>query len=702
MTLFSRFKNRSRMKLATVLIAAGIVLAGCGSANDASPTTTSTTTPLAASSSTAGSTCTTNGGSVRQSLNGDFTGCFRVPELHSSSVVVALQTYLFSGTAPANASTTTVSPPATLGHMSLSPGSKNVTPGEELTLTGRFLSHPPSAQQRQSYVTVCWDGCQTGLQEQGAPIHWSSSTTFHVSLTVPETAWLSTRGGAVSAHPLESGSYEVGIQCIEATSGCALGPADAQATIQLKAPTPARCLTGQSCETMTLSTSKAAPGNVIYFKGWAPLQTIIGQPTGYQLSLSKGSARQNYPSLSFTHNLNAGTYNVVLGPRVLQVSPSQTWAALGRVPYLSSTYAGPSAIQPAGNSNRIAWCPLSGIDITSGPVVTPVPTSNVAAALRGTNLSLTSPTSTNPPCSAVLLDPRFPSSVYATFDTDVSHSAPPIYFAGLYTTNKGITWRNVPTPPRSSLDDFGGFITNGNQVEALFASGSANNSSFPPGTSDGLVSTEVTSNGGATWSASTLGCPSTGPCTTFGPDQWGHCAMNASPQSLLQGHSGAIARSGMKWVTTFWTPTVNSCFSPQLAVNSLHDLMLLDPSSQYPLMRSTNSGQTWTSIQLPQFTAADFGPGSIQLGNSLLLAPNGSLFTVATAASGGRQGLFRLEPGATKWCPVPKVLDVNDSSETIGSLRTSQTDLIWIQTNYPNGGNSTSSIHVVPLSSLRC
>ncbi len=701
MTLFNRFKNRSRMKLATVLLAAGIVLAGCGSANDASPPTTSTTTPLAASSGTVGSTCTTNGGSVQQSLNGDFSGCFRVPELHNSSVVVALQAYLFSGTAPANASTTTVSPPATLGHIALSPGSKIVTPGESVTLTGRFLSRPPSAQQRQSYVTVCWDGCQTGLQEQGAPIHWSSSTMFQVSLTVPETAWLSTRGGAVSAHPLESGSYEVGVQCIEATSGCALGPADAQATIQLKTPTAAKCLTRQSCETMTLSTSNAAPGNVILFKGWAPLPTIIGQSTGYQLSLSRGSARKKYPALSFTHTLNARTYSVVLSPRVLQVSPSPTWADLGRVPYLSSTYAGPSAVQPSSTSNRIAWCPLSGIDITTGPALTPVPTGAVAAALRGTNLSLALPSSRNPPCSAVLVDPRYPASVYATFGTDANHSAPPIYFAGLYTTDNGISWRNVPTPPGSSLEDFGGFITNGNQVEALFASGSVN-SSFPPGTNDGLVPIEVTANGGATWSAGTLGCPSIGPCTTFGPDQWGHCAMNASPQSVLQGHSATIAPSGMKWVTTFWTPTVNSCFSPQLTVNSLDDLMLLDPSSQYPLMRSTNSGQTWTSIQLPQISAANYGPGPIQLGNSLLLAPNGSLFTVATAASGGRQRLFRLDPGAAKWCQVPKFLNVNDSPGAVGPLRTSETNLIWIQTKILTGGESTSNLHVVPLSSLRC
>jgi hypothetical protein len=253
-----------------------------------------------------------------------------------------------------------------------------------------------------------------------------------------------------------------------------------------------------------------------------------------------------------------------------------------------------------------------------------------------------------------------------------------------------------------SVDDFGGFIKSGFDVEALFFDVNDNNSQFPPGTSHGLVSAEVTSNGGASWAATTLGCAIIGPCTTFGPYQAGHCAMNPSPQSLLQGPAGAIATSGVTWTTTFWSATVDSCWSPQLVVTSLHDLMLLDPLSQYPLMQSTNSGQTWTSIALPQITATNFGPGSIQLGNSLLIATDGSLFSVVSAASGQRQGLFRLNPGATEWCQVPKVIGGNPSTNIVGSMRTSGADLMWTQTTYPNRENPTLSLHVVPLSSLRC
>jgi hypothetical protein len=519
---------------------------------------------------------------------------------------------------------------------------------------------------------------------------------------VPKTAWLAIHGGAVTAHPLQSGSYQVGVQCVEMTSGCALGPADAQTTIQLNAPPPRRCLTGRPCETMALSTSKAAVGNKVIVKGWAPLQTIIGQPFGYSLSVTARSARQQYPALSFAQGPKGGGFNVVLTPRVLRVSPSKTWASLGQVPYLSSTFAGPSAVQPASISNLIAWCPASGLDITGGPTLIRVPTGAVAAALRDTNLSLFSSTLSDPPCSSVMFDPRFGNSIYASFDTAINHSAPPLYFTGLYTTDAGTTWRTIPTPAGMSLEDFAGFTTNAGRVEALFANVNNYGSQLPPGTNHGLVAAEVTSNGGASRSATTLGCPSTGPCTTFGPDQWGNCAMNGSSQPLLQGPPGESATSGVKWTSTSWPSGVNSCYSPQLVVTSSHGLLLLDPSSQYTLLRSTDSGQSWTYIALPSVTSANYGPDSIPLGNSLLFAPDGSLFSVITAPSGLRQELFRLKPGATKWCHLPKVLGVSASSGTVESLRTSGTDLVWNQTVYPNSGKPTSSLHVVPLSSLRC
>lgn len=177
--------------------------------------------------------------------------------------------------------------------------------------------------------------------------------------------------------------------------------------------------------------------------------------------------------------------------------------------------------------------------------------------------------------------------------------------------------------------------------------------------------------------------------------------MNGSFQPLLQGPPGVSATSGVKW-TTSWPSSVNSCYSPQLVVTSPHDLLLLDASSQYSLMRSTNSGQSWTYISIPSIAAANYGPDSIPLGNSLLFTPDGSLFSMITSSSGLRQELFRLAPGATTWCQVPRIFGVSASSGTVGSLRARGIDLIWNQTIYPSTGTPPSSMHVVPLSSLHC
>ena len=701
MPLFRKLGTRSIVMKGAVLLVAALLLTSCGTAGHVSSSTQPNRAPIATAYLPASSVCGANGDYVEQSLTGDFTGCFRVPSLHRSTLIVALQSYLLGRIMASSGPTTSVSTPAPIGHVSLSLSSKIATPGEIVAITGRLLSHPLPGQLRQTAVTICWDGCQTGLQEQGAPIHWSSATTFHSSLLVPKTAWLVTRDGAVTAHPLQSGSYQVGVQCIELTSGCALGPADAHTTIQLNAPRPKKCLTGQPCETMTLSPSRAAVGDEVIVKGWAPLQTIIGQPFGYSLSVTTGPTRRQYPALSFTQNSKGGGFDVVLTPRVLRVSPSQTWAQLGHVPYLSSSFAGPSAIDPASGSNLIAWCQPSGLKITGGPTPIHVPTVAVAQALRGTGLSPFPSTSSNQPCSSVSLDPLYPRSVFASFETAVNNSAPPLYFAALYTTDAGVSWRTIPTPAGMAPADFAGFSTSGDRVEALFANANNDQRHFPPGTNHGLVATEVTSNGGASWSATTLGCPSTGPCTTFGPDQWGNCAMNGSFQPLLQGPPGVSATSGVKW-TTSWPSSVNSCYSPQLVVTSPHDLLLLDASSQYSLMRSTNSGQSWTYISIPSIAAANYGPDSIPLGNSLLFTPDGSLFSMITSSSGLRQELFRLAPGATTWCQVPRVFGVSASSGTVGSLRARGIDLIWNQTIYPSTGTPPSSMHVVPLSSLRC
>jgi hypothetical protein len=645
--------------------------------------------------------CPTYNGFVQQSFNGDITGCFRIPALQSSSLVVALQAYLLnSGVAPSSP-TTTISPPTTIGDVSLSLRPSIVTPGETVAVTGRFLGQPPAT--RNTLGNLCWDGCRTGLQES-IQLRWSSATTFHTSLIVPDTAWLVSNNGVVSIHPLVSGSYQVGIQCLGSISGCDFAPANAQTTIQLNAPTPERCASGQSCATIHLSAPATAVGDEVRVTGWAPLQTIIGQPFGIDLSVAPASKGQKYQPLSFTRTQKSGGFNVVLAPKILRVTASKTWANLGRVHTLLSTWAGPSAIEPEGGSNVVAWCQPSGLDIVGGPKEITISTAGATAALAGSDLTMFSSPSSDPQCSDVLLDPRYGATVYAGFDTAQNNSAPPVYLAGLYTTDSGAIWHAVPTPPGDTLESFSGFTTEGSSVLALFASQNSyySNTKAPPGTANGLVEAEVTWNGGATWSLTTLGCPSAGPCVTLGPYYLGHCAMNSSLQPLLVGPAGATASTGVKWTSSSWITTVNSCFSQQLIVTSPHDLLLLDPSSEYPLLHSTDSGKSWSNYALPLIPGASPGQYFASFGSSLLLAPNGSLFASVASPSGQRQELFRLNPAATSWCQVPKVFPSKAPSYTFSTLRVNRTDLLWSQTNNAQGAVAPSGMHAVPLSQLRC
>ncbi len=187
-----------------------------------------------------------------------------------------------------------------------------------------------------------------------------------MTLQVPQTAWLVARNGGVSVHALTSGSYEVGVQCLTSISGCALRPAEAKVAIKLKAPKPRRCVRGRRCETMTVGPSTARVGDEVMVSGWAPVQDLIGPSFSYSISVTPGSARATYPALAYSASKLAGSFNVVLTPTRVRIGPSPPWAKLGDIHSVSSTYSGPSAIDLAPNSSRVAWCETSGIVATGG------------------------------------------------------------------------------------------------------------------------------------------------------------------------------------------------------------------------------------------------------------------------------------------------------------------------------------------------
>ncbi len=291
------------------------------------------------------------------------------------------------------------------------------------------------------------------------------------------------------------------------------------------------------------------------------------------------------------------------------------------------------------------------------------------------------------------LDPNYPNSVYAGFGAGEGASIPPLYLAPVYTTNAGATWHTVPLPNRFSLEDFGGFATGGNGVAALFSRDNFSNGDFPEGTRNGYVTAEVTTNGGVSWHTSTLGCPGSGPCVTFGQYEWGNCNMSEDFQPLLVGPPGSNETTGVKWRYSTWVTLVDSCATQQLVGVSSSELYLVDPSSEYPLLRSTDSGLNWTNFELPPIPGTNYVPDSVPQTNSMVLAPDGSMFASITTPARDRQELYRLYPGATSWCRIPGVFGTA-SPDLIQSLRVDDTDLLWNQ-------SSPSSIHSVPFSKAR-
>ena len=271
---------------------------------------------------------------------------------------------------------------------------------------------------------------------------------------------------------------------------------------------------------------------------------------------------------------------------------------------------------------------------------------------------------------------------------------------GAYTTDDGAHWSPIPDPPGYTADDFAGFLTMGDQVEALFTTPYVYDSNDIGRIPSRPISVEEIAANGTAWTSSTLSCPDVGPCATFGPWAPGNCAMNGSNQALLLA-SNEPRTGGVHWTTSTWVTSVNSCFSQQLVATSNHSLALLDPSSQYPLLTSSDSGIDWNYVQLPKLNGLTSNEINT-FGNALVLAPDGSLFASIASRSGNSKKLFRLNPRAVSWCEVPGVFTSKGSSGMTVALSVNQWDLLWSQTVYSSSGIGSTTIHSRTFSSLRC
>jgi hypothetical protein len=149
---------------------------------------------------------------------------------------------------------------------------------------------------------------------------------------------------------------------------------------------------------------------------------------------------------------------------------------------------------------------------------------------------------------------------------------------------------------------------------------------------------------------------------------------------------------------------VNTCFSQQLAAVSSHRVFLLDPSSPYPLLQSTNGGITWANIDLPSIPNWSFRAENPADSDSLLLTANGTLFASLANTASTKQALFRLDRGATSWCVVPNVLGSYATVGVPSPLRSSGNDVAWTQTLDGSSANPqpAMTLHVRTVASLHC
>ncbi len=638
---------------------------------------------------------------LTQGFNGQISGCVRVPALGRAPLVVAFQTYVNRELPVLHWSLSSVASSMNPdGRFRLSLSSRDVRPGQVIIVRVHYLRPVPTSNQIDPQPTLCWDGCQTGVSEQIYSLRRVSASTFDIGFRVPETAWFEERSdGTDYVHPLTSGRYSVGIECIFVWSGCATYPADGQVTVHLHAPADPRCARGVTCSSLQLSSTSARVGDVIAVHGWAPVGQVIGRPFGMRLQVSAATRYQSYASATFTPVGKGLESTAILAPRRLTIRPSPTWADLGHLHILASSQSGVSNIQSELDSPLVAWCQSSSIEVTGGQAVQLIPVSGVPGALQGTNLKASSAARGELlECSSVMLDPRHRATVYAGFLEAPGGVAPPYDLAGVYTTDDGATWHTVPVPPGETYDDFGGFTLDGDGVVAIFTSPNDYDSLAAPV----RISAEITDDGGESWSASTLGCPRQGPCVTFGPYEWNNCAMNPTAQSLLLNTTANAETSRVSWTTSSWVTSVNTCYSQQLVATSAQDLLLIDPGSQYPVLRSFDGGENWTDIALPAIKGNALAQYDNTDNNSLLLAPDGDLFAALDNPSNTKEGLYLLAPGSASWCEVPTVSG-SLKLGLPGPLYESDSDLIWsVVTSNANGSRSTVREHVVPFSKLTC
>jgi len=536
------------------------------------------------------------------------------------------------------------------------------------------------------------------LQYAGVQLQWTSPTTFRASLVVPAAPWIEQDSDKV--HYLVSGTYPIGIQCVESLSGCALGGSEGSTYFRLQvaksAVTP-WCRTDSSCAYLAVTPRRALPGEMVRVTGYAPLESVIGSDEPFTFELQVLQGRPRGPEVKFNEpTTGVSAVDLSLGHGAVEVAAPPEWNSLPRIAPLGEIDAGlPSISADPANPSTVAWCVSASVIVSGVGGQSRVPTASAAGALVAMGLAPLGtgegPGPSEPNCvTALQLGAESddlgesPPVVVAVFVVAPDGEAPPTADVALLSTNDGQTWTPLPAPPGTDPTAFGGFRVQGQDLEALFSAATTGVGSPPP-----LV--ETSHDGGHTWHTAGLACPTRGPCVTLGAYAPGNCAMNGTSQAVL-----GSTNSGQSWTQIGWPATVNACAPAELVATSPHAEFLVASASPYALTRSIDSGTTWSDIGLPALPGEDVGVGPGLGPGGIILLPAGALLSTGEQGSSTKWELLR--PGATSWCSVRGV-----SSAERHSTLDAQVELIGAQIWWLSAGDQSVPVaHHLAAADLSC
>jgi hypothetical protein len=333
------------------------------------------------------------------------------------------------------------------------------------------------------------------------------------------------------------------------------------------------------------------------------------------------------------------------------------------------------------DSQNLAYCVTGSIQFSrdGGQSWDSIPTNSIKDIPLPGDLVMDSSSSS---CQSVTLDSTHLDSYYAVFSAASKQwGAPPDYFLGFFTSDRGKTWQLVPVTQlfiqsSNETGSFGGFYNNGKVVQALYYAAQSDNSSQSQ-----ALQVKQTDDGGVTWTSIPLDCPSTGICLRWGGAPSEISGMGSGlPQEVIVSFD-----NGQRWSATGQSAELRMPGPQELVALSQDEDLILSGNANYPVLYTPDGGKTWQALALPSLPGSN--SGWMQGYSGLQMLADGSL----AAMNQDNGTLWILGPHSQTWCSTSVTLQGNYPA----LLRASEKRILWFST-------MTDKIESASISELSC